>query len=89
MLDANDVQIITELLAQQKKELRRELHEDMMTLLESDVYPKIQLLAEGHELLLEKINRIERNTEVEGRIAVLEQAAKNLNREVAVLKTAQ
>ena len=58
MLDANDIQIITELLAQQKKELRQELHEDMMTLLESDVYPRIQLLAEGHELLLEKINEM-------------------------------
>ena len=76
-------------MAQMKKELREELHEDFMTIIESEVRPQLLLLAEGHEALLEKINRIEKNTEVEGRLDILEKAVKKLNREVAELKKAQ
>lgn len=115
MLDANDIQKISEIvsraisennkviredmarqnkelredMARQNKELREELHEDFMTIIESEVRPQLLLLAEGHEALLEKINRIEKNTEVEGRLDILEKAVKKLNREVAELKKAQ
>ncbi|MCR5843115.1 MAG: hypothetical protein K6G66_04075 [Oscillospiraceae bacterium] len=93
MLDANDIQKISEIvsraISENNKELREELHEDFMTIIESEVRPQLLLLAEGHEALLEKINRIEKNTEVEGRLDILENAVKKLNREVAELKKAQ
>lgn len=82
MLDANDIQKISEIvsraISENNKELREELHGDFMTIIESEVKPQLLLLAEGHEALLEKINRIEKNTEVEGRLDILENAVKKL-----------
>ena len=85
MLDANDIQIITELL----KKNRQETHEDMMAIIESEINPKLQLLAEGHEMLLEKINRLEKRDELTGRVVILEEAVKRLNKDVDALKKAQ
>ena len=85
MLDANDIQIITELL----KKNRQETREDMMAIIESEINPKLQLLAEGHEMLLEKINRLEKRDELTGRVVILEEAVKRLNKDVDALKKAQ
>ena len=85
MLDANDIQFITELL----KKNRQETHEDMMAIIESEINPKLQLLAEGHEMLLEKINRLEKRDELTGRVVILEEAVKRLNKDVDALKKAQ
>ena len=85
MLDSNDIQIITELLEKNRSDTRN----DMMAIIESEVNPKLQLLAEGHEVLLEKINRLEKQDELTGRVVVLEKAVKKLNKEVDALKQAQ
>ena len=85
MLDSKDIQIITELLEKNRSDTRN----DMMAIIESEVNPKLQLLAEGHEVLLEKINRLEKQDELTGRVVVLEKAVKKLNKEVDALKQAQ
>ena len=111
MLDANDIQIITELLEQSRNEMRDEMtallekhreetraeleknriatRNDMRAIIESEVNPKLQLLAEGHEVLLERINRLERQDELTGRVVILEEAVKKLNKEVSAIKKAQ
>ena len=152
MLDANDIQIITELLEQSRNEMRSELDKsrsdthdemtallekhreetrdelkkyreetrdemtallekhreetraemsalleknriatrnDMRAIIESEVNPKLQLLAEGHEVLLERINRLEKQDELTGRVVILEEAVKKLNKEVSAIKKAQ
>ena len=68
---------------------REETRNDMMAIIESEVNPKLQILAEGHEVLLEKINRLEKQNELTGRVVVLEKAVKKLNKEVDALKQAQ
>jgi hypothetical protein len=68
---------------------RIETRNDMRAIIESEVNPKLQLLAEGHEVLLEKINRLERQDELTGRVVILEEAVKKLNKEVSAIKKAQ
>ena len=58
MLDANDVQTISRIVSEAIKENNKAIHADMMTIIESEVNPKLQLLAEGQEVLLETINRL-------------------------------
>ena len=122
MLDANDIQIITQIVTtaleknniainekiqDNNKEIRellqdnnKEIHEllfknnkairaEMMTIIESEVNPKLRLLAEGQDALLEKINRIDKQDELVGRVVVLEEAVKRLNRELSAIKQAQ
>ena len=130
MLDSNDIQIITELLGQNRNDTRNEMtellrqsrketrdemtelltqsrkemrdeitellrqnrketHDDMMAIIESEVNPKLQILAEGHEVLLEKIKRLEKQDELVDRIVILEEAVKKLNKEVSAIKKAQ
>ena len=111
MLDANDIQIITQIVttALEKNNLainekiqdnNKEIHDlihknnkairsEMMTIIESEVNPKLRLLAEGQDALLEKINRIDKQDELVGRVVVLEEAVKRLNRELSAIKQAQ
>ena len=91
---------MTELLTQSRKEMRDEMTEllrqnrndtrnDMMAIIESEVNPKLQILAEGHEVLLEKINRLEKQDELTGRVVILEEAVKKINKELNALRQAQ
>ena len=100
MLDANDIQIITELLGKNRDETRNEMiallsknreetRNDMRAIIELEVNPKLQLLAEGHEALLERLNRMEKQDELVGRVVILEEAVKKLNKEVNAIKKAQ
>ena len=68
---------------------RIETRNDMRTIIESEVNPKLQILAEGHEVLLEKINLLEKQDELTGRVVILEEAVKKLNKEVSAIKKAQ
>ena len=76
---------IHELLYKNNKAIRAE----MRTIIESEVNPKLRLLAEGQDALLEKINRIDKQDELVGRVVVLEEAVKRLNRELSAIKQAQ
>ncbi len=77
------------LLAQQKKELREELHEDMMTIIESEVEPKLRILAEGHEALLEKITPADEIEAMKSDIVILKEAAQHLSAKLNALQKAQ
>ena len=87
---------MTALLEKHREETHAELEKnriatrnDMRAIIESEVNPKLQLLAEGHEVLLERINRLEKQDELTGRVVILEEAVKKLNKEVSAIKKAQ
>ena len=82
MLDANDVKIISDLLAQN----RQEIHEDMVTLFESDIDPKLRLLAEGHETLLGKITPENEIESMKADIVVLKEAVRQLSARLNALQ---
>lgn len=53
MLDKADLQAIQELM----QETTDRQTATFMTVIESDIYPKIQLLAEGHKTIQQQITR--------------------------------
>ena len=71
--------------AQQKKEM----HEDMMTIVESEINPKLRILAEGHEALLERMTPPEEIENMKTDIFILKEAVKNLGTKVKALQKAQ
>jgi hypothetical protein len=71
--------------AQQKQEI----HADMMTIIESEVNPKLRLLAEGHEALLERMTPPEEIADMEADIVVLKEAVRSLSMKVNALQKAQ
>ena len=93
MLDADDIRIISEIvreaISDNNKTIRAEIHADMMTLIESEIDPKLRLLAEGHEALVERLDRLEKQDELTGRVVILEEAVKKLNKEMSALQKAQ
>lgn len=104
MLDANDIQIISKIVSEAIKENneviradmmalleqnRKETHADMMTIIESEVNPKLRLLAEGQEAILEKVVPVSRIEAIEEDVIVLKAAVRHLSDEVQALKKAQ
>ena len=71
--------------AQQKKEM----HEDMMTIIESEVTPQFRILAEAHEVLLERMTPPEEIEDIKTDIFILKEAVKNLGTRVNALQKAQ
>ena len=77
------------LLAQQKQEILDETTQRMKVLLDTEVTPKFNLLAENQSIMMEKLERLD-DMEVMGtRITALEAMVKKLNRDVEKLKKAQ
>ena len=80
--------------AQQKKEMhedmlaisaqqKKEMHEDMMTIIESEVTPQFRILAEAHEVLLERMTPPEEIEDIKDHdIFILKEAVKNLGTRV-------
>ena len=92
MLDEKDLQAIQAMLDAQRKELSKDSAHNMRVIVESDVTPKFNLLAEGIQLLNEKMDKMPTPEDMEimdGRISVLESIVKRLSREVAELKQAR
>ena len=57
--------------------------------LDTEIERKINLLAEGQELMLEKLERLDDMEVMETRITALEAMVKKLNRDIEKLKRAQ
>ena len=78
MLEKNDLQEIAHL---------------MQTIVDADVSPKFNLLAEGQQAILDRLDRMESRLEdidvMDSRITALEAMVRKLNREVTALKKAQ
>ncbi|MCI5563643.1 MAG: hypothetical protein MR393_10960 [Intestinimonas massiliensis] len=96
MLEEKDLQAIAQLmqgmedridqkLAQQKKEIMQEVG----VLIENEVTPRFNLLAEGQEEILRRMPSEEDMDIIDGRLTALEASVRKLNREVAQLKKAQ
>jgi uncharacterized protein YqgV (UPF0045/DUF77 family) len=61
----------------------------MMTIIESEVNPKLRLLAEGHEALLERMTPPEEIATMKADIVVLKEAVRSLSMKVNALQKAQ
>ena len=96
MLEEKDLQAIAQLmkgmedridqkLAQQKKEIMHEVG----VLNENEVTPRLNLLAENQQSMMEKLERLDDLDIMDTRITALEAMVRKLNREVAQLKKAQ
>ena len=103
MLDADDIRIITQIVAMfadYKEEMhadmtamfaqqKKEVHADMMTIIESEVTPKLRILAEGHEALLERITPPEEIESMKADIVILKDAVHHLSTRIDSLQKAQ
>ena len=96
MLEERDLQAIAQLmqgmedridqkLAQQEKEIMQEVG----VLIENEVTPRFNLLAENQQSMMEKLERLDDLDIMDTRITALEAMVRKLNREVAQLKKAQ
>ena len=88
------------MFAEQRKEIRtemlaisaqqkQEIHADMMTIIESEVNPKLRILAEGHEALLERMTPPEEIADMKADIVILQEAVRSLSMKVNALQKAQ
>ena len=68
---------------------REEIHADMMTIIESEVSPKLRILAEGHEALLERMTPPEEIADMKADIVILKEAVRSLSMKVNALQKAQ
>lgn len=80
---------IDEKLARQKRELLDEATHRMKVLLDAEVTPKFNLLAEGQEDILRRMPSEEDMDIIDSRLATLEALVKKHSREIAALKRAQ
>lgn len=91
MLDEKDIQIISQLLNQQKKEIKSEIMHEVRLLIENYFDPKFNALADDLELLKakvigrEELDKLEENSD---RLDVLEAAVEVHTREIETLKKA-
>lgn len=77
--------MVDQKLAQQKREIMQEVG----VLIENEVTPKFNLLAEGQEEILRRMPSEEDMDIIDGRLDTLEASVRKLNREVAQLQKAQ
>jgi len=77
--------MIAKLLDAQKQDLRGEL----LTVIESEISPKLQLLAEGQDAILEKVAPASKIETLEADIVVLKEAVKYLSEKIQKLEKAQ
>ena len=88
MFAAQKEEIRAEMLAISAKQ-KEEIHADMMTIIESEVSPKLRILAEGHEALLERITPPEEIESMKTDIVILKEAVQQLSFKVNALQKAQ
>lgn len=100
MLEEKDLQAIAQLMQGIKKEIigetnellaqqKREIMQEVGVLIENEVTPKFNLLAEGQEEILRRMPSEEDMDIIDGRLTALEASVRKLNREVAQLKKVQ
>ena len=77
------------LLAQQKQEILDESTRRTKLLLDTEVTTRFNLMAEGQQTILEKLERLDDMEVMDTRINALEAMVKKLNREMEKLKRAQ
>lgn len=88
MLDERDLQLIKELLAQQKQEILTETTQAMNVLIETKVQTQLNILAEGQQVILEKLVPRSRVDDLEEEIKFLKVIVRKMNEEIQQLKQA-
>jgi hypothetical protein len=76
-------------LAQQKQEILDESTQRMKILLDTEVTPKFNLLAENQKIMLDKLPPKSELEELRSEVSVLKLAIRTINQEIAELKKAQ
>lgn len=100
MLDQNDLQAIAQLIkdgetrlaANWKSDLantEQRIPQNTTALMDAQFSQRFDLLAEGQQIILEKLERLEDMDILDTRISALEAMVKKLNREINQLKKAQ
>lgn len=100
MLEEKDLQAIAQMMDSIKKDITQEasgllteqrkgIMQDVTTLMDADFSHRFDLLAEGQQTILEKLERLEDMDIMDTRLTALEAMVKKLNREVNQLKKAQ
>lgn len=85
MLDEKDLQVIAQLMAQQRKDIMQ----DLKVLLDTEVTTKFNLLAEGIEDIQRRMPSEDDMDIIDGRLDTLEAIVKKHSREISDLKKAQ
>ena len=93
MLEEKDLlaisQILDAKLAQQKEELLAEAVREMRVLLDAEVKPQFNLLAEELQIIQEKLVPSSRIDNLEDEVALLKAAVRRINEDLQTLKKAQ
>lgn len=100
MLDEKDLQAIAEIMdskigasekrmAQLMAQQRRDIMQNVKTLLDTEVQTKFNLLAEGQEEILRRMPSEDDMDIIDGRLDTLEAIARKHSREIEELKKAQ
>lgn len=89
MLDEKDLSVIQQLLDAQASKILKESAAATKVLLESSINPKLNLLAEGQQALLETLAPKSRVEELEEEVSFLKSIIKLHSEQIAELKKAQ
>lgn len=89
MLDEKDLQAIAALMDSRMAQQKKEIINEVKVLMEADVMPKFNLLADGIQAIQEKMVPAEAIDEIEDRLDVLEATVRLHSKEIAKLKKAQ
>ena len=96
MLEEKDLQAIAEMMKgmesridQKLEKQKQDIMHDVKVLLDTEVTTQFNLLAEGQQTILEKLERLDDMEVMDTRITALEAMVKKLNRETKKLKKAQ
>lgn len=82
-------ELMDQRLAQQKQEILDETTQRMKVLLDTEVTPKFNLLAENQKIMLDKLAPKSELEELRSEVSVLKLAIRSINQEIAELKKAQ
>ena len=99
LLDEKDLQAIAELIGQSESRMKTYTESTvesaivrsenrMKTYIESNVEKKIQLLAEGHNCILERLPDVDEQAQLKSRVRVLERVVTDMRVELDELKKA-
>lgn len=96
MLEEKDLQAIAEMMKgmesridQKLEKQKQDIMHDVKVLLDTEVTTRFNLLAEGQQTILEKLEHLDDIEVMDTRITALEAMVKKLNREMEKLKKAQ
>ena len=89
MLEEKDLQAIAQLMDSKLEQQRKDIIHGVKILMENEVKPKFDLLAEGQQIIRDKLEHLDDLEVMDTRISALEAMVKKLNRDIQKMKKAQ